>query len=200
MKHRNKQTKVGWASLAHFQIDVRWGWWSSTTHFLSHSLTTYTRQCIRTRPHKRGGLSCNLQLALQVKNFKLQTNSLNKHYPQKCKTRSKQTKGRGGQVVITSRGNGKVNGARWHTSPYVHVYAPTTYTRECIRARPHKGENKNSRWEPTQDNTRTRPDKGKRGWRTFNKKSSLFLFSFKAKKKPHVGRGGGGGVIRTILR
>jgi hypothetical protein len=36
-----------------------------------------------------------LQLALQMKTYKLQTNSLNKHYSQKCKTRSKQTKGRG---------------------------------------------------------------------------------------------------------
>lgn len=41
---------------------------------------------------KGGG---DLQLTLQVKTYKPQTNSLNKHYPQKCKTKNKHTKGRG---------------------------------------------------------------------------------------------------------
>jgi hypothetical protein len=51
----------------------------------------------------------------------------------------------GGQVLLTSRGDGEVGGAHQRTSPYARVYAPTTCTRECIGARPHKGESKNSR-------------------------------------------------------
>jgi hypothetical protein len=132
------------------------GWWSSTMHSRSRNLTTYIKQCIGARPHKggRGKRGGNLQLATQTKIYKLQTSSTNKHCAWKCKIRSKQTKGKEvGQVLLTFRGDGEVSEVCRHTPPCAHTHAPITCTRECIGIRSHKGESKNSKRKPTQDNT-----------------------------------------------
>ncbi len=73
-------------------------------HFKSRNFTTYIKM-------HRSKATHGLQFGTQTKIYKLQTSSTNKHCAWKCKTKSKQTKGKGvGQVLLTSRGDGEING------------------------------------------------------------------------------------------
>ncbi len=168
---------------------MHWGWWSSTMHFRFRNLATDVKQCLGTRPHKGGG---KLQVTTQTKIYKLQTNSTNKHCLWKCKTRSKQTKGKGvGQVLLTTRGDGEVSEACWHIPPCTCVHATTTCTRKCIGTKSHKGRARTLNKNLHKTTHKSKTIQGEEGRRILNKnRSSFFLSSSEAKKKKKLIQGG----------
>lgn len=132
---------------------------------------------------KGGG---DLQLTLQVKTYKPQTNSLNKHYPQKCKTKNEHTKGRGvGNLVHFQR---RLRGW-WSSSTHFTLCSCLCLCSNNLHKRMHTSKTtqggKQELWMRTctRQHIGTRLDKGRGGRRTLNeKKSSIFLSSFKAKE------------------